>query len=155
MAPFLLSFKISAHQVLGIRKDPDGCLRPLRAPGAFLLLRGCTVSEKKTTCDNCDHFAYEVRTRLTLLWRYFNDMTESGCGITRYNVVSVEINKPGAMSRKEQKAKVLGRLIEGYYIEEDDLFAIENALYDVLKMAKELNGETMRSRSREVRDACN
>ena len=33
---YFLSFKLSTLQVLGIREDPDGCLRSFRAPGAFL-----------------------------------------------------------------------------------------------------------------------
>lgn len=37
---YFLSFKIRALQVSGIRKDRDGCLRPFRAPGAFLFLGG-------------------------------------------------------------------------------------------------------------------
>ncbi len=36
MVHFNLPLKLKRLSVSGIRKDPDGCLRPLRAPGAFL-----------------------------------------------------------------------------------------------------------------------
>jgi len=101
------------------------------------------MTEEKTTYKDCESFAYEVKTKLTLLWRYFNDMTESTCEGTRYDVVSAEIDGSSTLPQKGQKMMVLGRLTKGYYIEKDDLLAIESALYDVLKMAKEINGETM------------
>ncbi len=75
-----------------------------------------------------------------LLWRYFKDMYESFVNkITRHNVVSIKIDKSSPFYREGEKETMLGQLVDGYYIEEVDLFAIEKMLYDMQKRAIDLN----------------
>lgn len=85
------------------------------------------------------NFVYEIMTTSRILWRYFNDMFKSSNKANRYNVASIEIGQSSEYYREGEKQTILGKLVDGYYIEDEDLVAIEKMLFDINKRATHLN----------------
>lgn len=90
---------------------------------------------EKETEIKVSKFVFDVGFTARILWRHFNDMMEPPCQRTRHNIARVEIKVDG--QKKEEIAKIL----EGCFIEEEDLNAIEHMLYDIQERATELRSE--------------
>ena len=84
------------------------------------------IEKKKDFISRVDRFPIYVQSELQLVWRYFRNITESTELLGR--CAEVEVNK----------RKIICKLTDGYYVNEDDLFAIYDSLSKVIDEAKEL-----------------
>ena len=75
-----------------------------------------------------DGFPVMVKDRLQLVWRYFRTIAESS-----------ELGRYAEIETINEKKIVLGMTTDGYYVDEDDFFAIYETLSDILKEANDLN----------------
>ena len=84
------------------------------------------AEKRKDFISRIDKFPYYAQIELQLAWSYFRNITESTDGLGRYAVMEVD------------KRETLGKLTDGYCVDEDDMFAIYDALSKVINEAKEL-----------------
>lgn len=86
---------------------------------------------------NClfSDFVYDVRRKTRLAWRYLNDMIEGSSGRehNRYNVAQVTLSEEG------DKVQHIAKLVDGFFIDTEDIFSLENILYDINERAIKLN----------------
>ena len=83
---------------------------------------------KPKAYDEMMEYISDLRYEIRILWRYFNDMI-IGMGKkegTRYNLACIDVN----CGNGTREAK-MGRLLEDCCIDEMDLKAIENKLFNI------------------------
>lgn len=85
------------------------------------------AEKRKDFIFRIDKFPLYAQSELQLVWRYFRNITESSDEFERFAEIETV-----------DKLKATGKLTDGYCVNEDDLFAIYDALSKVLNEAKDL-----------------
>jgi len=86
-----------------------------------------TTEKRKDFIFRIDQFPLYVQSELQLVWRYFRNITESSDEFAR-----------AAEIETLDKLKTIGKLTDGFCVNEDDFFAIYDALSKVRNEAKDL-----------------
>lgn len=84
------------------------------------------AEKKKGFVFRVDRFPLYVQSELQLVWRYFRNIAESSDKLGR--IAEIEVDK----------LTTTGELTDGFYVNEDDFFAIYDALSKVRNEAKDL-----------------
>lgn len=94
-----------------------------------------TTGDKLKNQIRLEGFPAKVRARLQLVWRYFQNIAEDSEESARFALFrasDIEIKGAYKMLKEGKSPKIAGRIVDGYFLHEDDLYAIHDSMESIL-----------------------